>query len=398
MNTNLVSLHEYSQKLREYSQKAAETNIISQCNIELTKLGLFSEVGSILIDFKNYILSNYVRKKYIYKEFDDAMEEELSYAMEDEFGDAMKEKFGDILWYFNALCQRHSISIDDIFSEATSNILADSVSHTSSIVKIPGPGIVKALMDLGGTTAKLLSVNSPKKQIRKLLIDFFDSYLQALQAARVDLSEVMDINIRNTHRRFFEPAKSDLLTFDGVFLDEERLPDYFEIKITQRESGKSYLQWGDVFIGDPLTDNNYDSDGYRFHDVFHLAYAAILHWSPTMRSLIKQKRKSNPHIDEVQDGGRASVIEEGLTAWIFSVAKDRKFFDGYEHLPSGILYTVRQFVRGYEVEACPPYLWERAILDGYKVFRRVKNEKGGIVVGDRKKRTIIYKPFKKYVT
>jgi hypothetical protein len=41
-----------------------------------------------------------------------------------------------------------------------------------------------------------------------------------------------------------------------------------------------------VFIGDPLTDNIRDPDGYRFHDVFHFARAAILHWSPTFRALI----------------------------------------------------------------------------------------------------------------
>ena len=146
-----------------------------------------------------------------------------------------------------------------------------------------------------------------------------------------------------------------------------------------------------MFIGEPLTDNILDPDGYRFHDVFHFAHAAILHWSPVFRALIKQKRKSDPEIDEAQDGGRAIVVEEGLTAWIFSRAKHLNFFDGQDPISFDLLKTVQQFVQGYEVDACPLSLWERAILDGYKVFRKVRENNGGIVVGNRAARTIEYK-------
>ena len=72
------------------------------------------------------------------------------------------------------------------------------------------------------------------------------------------------------------------------------------------------MRWNGVFIGDPLTDNMLDPDGYRFHDVFHFAHAAILHWSPTFRALIKHKRKDDPKVDEAQDGGRAGFREKLL--------------------------------------------------------------------------------------
>ena len=173
---------------------------------------------------------------------------------------------------------------------------------------------------------------------------------------------------------------------------EERLPDKFEILFTQRKNGQSYLQWNGVFIGEPLTDNIGENDSYRFHDVFHLAHAAILHWSPIFRALIKQKRKSDPAYDRDQDGGRAIVVEEGLTAWIFSSAKNMGFFEGQSHLSFDLLKGVQEFVRGYEVEACPLSLWERAILDGYRVFREMKQNNGGVVVGDRYTRTICYRP------
>ena len=47
-------------------------------------------------------------------------------------------------------------------------------------------------------------------------------------------------------------------------------------------------------FGAELTDNAYDPDGYRFHDVFHFAYAAVLGWSPITRALLRRKRKSQP--------------------------------------------------------------------------------------------------------
>ena len=111
-----------------------------------------------------------------------------------------------------------------------------------------------------------------------------------------------------------------------------------------------------------------------------------------MRSLIRQKRKSDKTVDEAQDGGRAIVVEEGLTAWIFSRAKDLHFFENQKSISFDMLKTIADFVKGYEVNECPLNLWERAILDGYAVFRQVRASKGGVVIGDRKARTIEYRP------
>ena len=83
-----------------------------------------------------------------------------------------------------------------------------------------------------------------------------------------------------------------------------------------------------INIGDRLTDNAVTPDDYRFHDVFHFAYVAVLSWSPVLRSLLRLKRKSDPEIDEAQDGARAMLIEEGITTWIFGVAGELNFFDG----------------------------------------------------------------------
>src|SRR3546814_9804186 len=101
-------------------------------------------------------------------------------------------------------------------------------------------------------------------------------YLDALYATGLTFSQVVQTNLRKARGAFLEPNPEDLIDFDAEFDEEERLPAEFRIRIDQRSSGKSYLQWNGVFIGDPLTDNIADPDGYRFHDVFHLANAAIL--------------------------------------------------------------------------------------------------------------------------
>ena len=293
---------------------------------------------------------------------------------------AVEEELGDVFWYFTALCRRLHIQVDDVFSN----------THVSLQVTLPTPD--DALLELGKASAALFEVDQSNDYNEGLLSNFAYSYMRILQVNQLDLTDALRGNIAKVQGRFLEPLKSTLPTFDSDFPDEERLPLHFEIRFMQRKSRHGYLQWNGVFIGDPLTDNAHEPDGYRFHDVFHLAHAAILHWSPTFRALIKQKRKSHPVLDETQDGGRAIVVEEGLTAWIFSRAKQMEFFKEQNSISFDILQTVQQFIQGYEVEQCPLNLWERAILEGYRVFRQVCANEGGIVVGDRGTRTLTYRP------
>jgi len=55
-----------------------------------------------------------------------------------------------------------------------------------------------------------------------------------------------------------------------------------------------------------------------------------------------------------------------------------------------MLKTIGEFVAGYEVSQCRLKLWERAILEGYEVFRQIRAAEGGWVIGDRALRTIRY--------
>lgn len=365
--------------LREYAQKVSLTDTLPSCDPTPVLLGLYGEVGSVMA-----IAKKRHREPEIYVEHENAVEEE----------------FGDVLWYFSALCRRFGHELDVVFSQVISEGGYGDVIATSDLINRPGPRMSVAgdlptfddiLFRLGEAAAALLRIERDGECGQALLHAFASEYLQAVRVTQVPFSNIVHTNMEKACGRFLNPVYKDLPVFDDGFPDEERLPEHFEIKIRQRKSGKSYLQWNDVFIGDPLTDSIRDPDGYRFHDVFHLAYAAILHWSPIFRGLIKQKRKSDPQYDDAEDGGRAKVVEEGLTAWVFSYAKNLNFFENQASLPFDLLKTVHRFVQGYEVDACPLKLWEKAILEGYKVFRQVRRYNGGIVVGDRGQRTIIYK-------
>ncbi|KIZ32778.1 nucleoside triphosphate pyrophosphohydrolase family protein [Stutzerimonas stutzeri] len=365
--------------LSEYASEVAATDVLSPTDFNPVLQGLYGEVGGIMSTAKKH-----VREKSAYPGFRRAAEEE----------------FGDTLWYLAAICRRMEIPLDVVFAEAANhgdfkNIGAASDIAAGALAYIAVPAAAPASLDatlvrLGQAAAALLG-NGPA---RDDVVAFARAYLDAIHASELAFSDVARGNLRKARGAFIEPQAADLigLDFDSEFGIEEQLPREFKIRVNQRGSGKSYLQWNDVFIGDPLTDNIADRDGYRFHDVFHFAYAAILHWSPVIRALIKHKRKSQSRYDEEQDSGRAIVVEEGLTAWIFSRAKELNYFENQEKVSLGILKTIEEFVSGYEVEKCPLKLWEKAILDGYSVFRQIKKNQGGWIIGNRKERTLQYMP------
>ena len=124
--------------------------------------------------------------------------------------------------------------------------------------------------------------------------------------------------------------------------------------------------------------------------MFHFAHAVYLGWSPVLRALLKSKRKSDPRFDENQDGARAQIIEEGVSAIIFSRAKETHFYEGIDHVDYDLLKTISDFVRGFEVEAVPLWQWEEAILNGYRVFRNLQSNRSGIVSLDLINRELSY--------
>jgi MazG C-terminal domain len=181
--------------------------------------------------------------------------------------------------------------------------------------------------------------------------------------------------------------------FDRNFSQQEQLPQRLQVEISeiiQHGAIKVRMVVNGKQIGNDLTDNSYDQDGYRFHDVFHLAYAAILGWSPVIRQFLNCKRKSNPIIDEIEDGGRAKATEEGISLLVFSHAKKRNFWAGMSHINGDVLNTIKMMTGDFEVSQCSVHDWEKAILDGYAVWRKIYQNGGGIITIDRTNRSIVY--------
>jgi hypothetical protein len=122
--------------------------------------------------------------------------------------------------------------------------------------------------------------------------------------------------------------------------------------------------------------------------VIHLAFAAVLGWSPLVRKMLGAKRKSNPTFDRVEDGGRAIATEEGLSAMIFAYARDYNFLEGKSSVSTELLRMIKNMARHLEVSVCTPGEWEQAIVQGFKVWRAVKKRRGGTVDVDLDKRCI----------
>jgi NTP pyrophosphatase (non-canonical NTP hydrolase) len=366
--------------IADYVRLVQETDRFGSKEISPILLGLFGEVGGVMAAAKKHRREG--RAFVGYRR-------------------AVEEEFGDALWYYAALCRRLGVPPHEPIAAAVSRAgyvtavaAANAPAGAVAQIAVPSPSgaFDDVLLSLGGAVADLLGMTSREPDAVARLTNFADAFLRSMNAAGISLADVASANVRKVRGRFLPPVIADLPKFDDRFGDDERLPREFEVEIRQRASGRSVLAMNGVVIGDPLTDNIADRDGYRFHDVFHFAHAAVLHWSPTFRALLKRKRKSDPVVDETQDSGRAIVVEEGLSAFVFSQAKTLDLFEGQSSVSFDLLKSVRQFVDGYEVEACPMKLWEDAILQGYDVFRRVRKHEGGIVCGDRTRRKLEFRP------
>jgi NTP pyrophosphatase (non-canonical NTP hydrolase) len=221
-------------------------------------------------------------------------------------------------------------------------------------------------------------------------------YLAALaRRAGVSLSEVAAHNLSKTRGRWLADFPSAPLDFDSGFPVEERLPRQFTITFTTTEGDgppQVRMEMDGQSLGDPIDDNARDPDYYRFHDAFHLAYAAVLGWSPILRALMRHKRKSDPAVDASEDGARACAVEEGIAALVFSMARPYSHFEGARNVDSNILELVQAATRGLEVQARSRGEWERAILVGFDVWRGLRDRGQGVVHVDLDAREVTLAP------
>ena len=199
----------------------------------------------------------------------------------------------------------------------------------------------------------------------------------------LDLDDVARANLEKTRDRWLRTS-SDCL--DARYPEHERLPQSgrFEFIASTNDAGRPTVRvrYNNAWIGDPLTDASHVDDGYRFHDVFHLGYAAALRWSPVTRKLLGRKRRSNPETDEAEDGGRAIVIEEGIAATVFAYATSHNYLEGINRLDFQLLDVIKSISAPFEVGTRTAADWEKAILTGFDAWRKLRDNNGGVVILD----------------
>lgn len=212
----------------------------------------------------------------------------------------------------------------------------------------------------------------------------------------LELENVAALNLRRITERWpAEGASVPATLLDDDYPPEEQLPRHASVRFEEvNVNGRMKLRISSegTQLGDDLTDMNYDDDGYRFHDSFHLAYAAMLGWSPVARSFFKTKRYSDPRVREIEDGGRAVVIEEAISALVFDYARKQRYLDGVGHLDFELLRSVLGFVSHLEVRTRTVDEWEKAILRSYEIWRQLRDHGGGTVHLNLPKRTIDFEP------
>ena len=210
--------------------------------------------------------------------------------------------------------------------------------------------------------------------------------------SNICLEDAARKNLKKTESRW-PRERNRVPLFDSEFPEEEQIPRKLEVEFLNKGSSDKpevILRCNGLNFGDRLTDNFGKADGYRFHDVFHFSYAVYLGWSPIVRSLLKCKRKSRPEVDEAEDGARAGIVEEAVSAAVFSRAKELDFYDGITGVDYDLLKTIQGFVKGFEVDRVPLWQWEEAILNGYGAFRDLRWHGGGVVTLDLVERRLLY--------
>lgn len=207
-----------------------------------------------------------------------------------------------------------------------------------------------------------------------------------------NLSDIAAQNLRRTGERWpSDDGQESARLLDEDFPEDEQLPRqasvvFVDLVENGRPRVRIYCEGQE--LGDPLSDMAWDEDAYRFHDAFHFTYAALLGWSPIVRTMFGRKRQANDRYSEIEDSGRAKVIEEGIAALVFEYASDERFLDGVEHIDFSVLETIVGLAARYEVRIRTTSEWERAVVRSFDMWRALRDHGGGTLHLDLHARSI----------
>ncbi len=217
----------------------------------------------------------------------------------------------------------------------------------------------------------------------------------------LDLNSVAQKNVEKVAYRQ-DRDKSDVIKHDAGFPEGQQFPRKFEVTFVTPAKGKAQMYWGGRKLGNELSDNAYDDDGYRFHDVMHLANVAHLGWSPVLRDLMGLKRKAVKDVDEIEDGARAKIVEEAVVKTIHAEGKQLagpengegpvRLFRDRADISFKFIKRIQGLTLGLEVQKNKFWEWEDAILEGYDAYHRLRIDGQGTLAIDLEARSLKFYP------
>lgn len=424
----------------DYNKHVIETDQFkdksAQERREISLYGLVGEIGSLVSAIKKQLIGEAGKQNWNIP------------------NDEIKEELGDVVWYCFSLSQalsrksinlfqysiwtlKNEISAGDERAEIIHDALADFDKFKKSnflnkaeafrtqkdltlddyqklayltartdgqvLLKVCIAVLIQLAAELMRTTLPDIerTLNTLISHRRESLVLAEVAWHVAAIASLYELS-LNDIAKENIDKANFRKEKGKLTPFhDTKAPKSEQFPRKFEISFVSVGSDRARMYFQGKQLGDELTDNAYEDDGYRFHDVMHLANVAHLGWSPVLRSLMKRKRKYDQEIDEVEDGARAGIVEElvikaahaeGKRLSQMRTEQPRRLFPNKDQVTFKLVKTVRSFAAGHEVEKNQAREWKAAIYEGMRVFYELSKEGQGTVTIDMKARSLNFCP------
>ena len=368
--------HYQDPDLLRYQQQAARTSFHEPVQggdaITTSLLGLIGEIGEVVTELKKRSREG---GEYL------------------AFRERLAEEVGDVLWYAADLAAHRGFRLADLGPPSTSPSKSSGVDEGQWI------HLALSLAKHAGRMSESYDSLLEGRQVHRLFDDALRESIAVIlrdlrtlaRIHRLSLADVAAANLQKVNHRWTR-WKSSSVASQRVWPESEQLPVSFDAWLFDTCGCVTIafsMDDGRIQVTpDSLTDNAYDPDGYRFHDVFHLAYAAVLGWSPVTRSLLQRKRKSDPQVDEVEDGGRAAAIEEGIAAMVFAYAAQHRMFQGVRTVDYSVLRTIRDMTAHLEVSERTAAEWQDAIIQGFDSWRRLRDAGGGRIHVDRIARTI----------
>ena len=272
---------------------------------------------------------------------------------------------------------------------------------------IPLLGLVGEVGGLLGEYKKLLRDGATYRkfgdEVAEELGDILWYVANVASKFKLSLNDIAQQNLSKVDDRWSVPTGARCL-YDEHLAENQQLPRRFEYFFEHRpiDDAEKLVMVdrlnGDSIetTGDPLTDNAYEDDGYRFHDVLHLAFAACLGWSPVLRKLLRNKKKLNNRtpqgVDEVEDGGRGRVIEEGIAFAAYVYAAEHDYLAGVDGVDWQLLKHIKRMTSRLEVRNRTANEWNHVLLRGFAVWRSLRKYQEGTVRGDLTEGTIEFIP------